>query len=137
MSLTGIENGRAAFAFQAVERFVSRHREKENKEYRSYIKKMPMMIKTNGLGQTLAFYYSQESQAYQAVYKDLGDYLKQHKERIGLTDDQSRMELVEMVIQLSSRDYRFLTTELLSLLNWMRRFVEGQVEGAGGVSDGE
>lgn len=129
MSITGIENSRAIFAYQAVEQFVSKHYQEQSNEYRSYIKKMPMMIKTNGLGQTLAFYYSQKDKAaYEAVYDNIDLYLKKNQQRLQLSDEQCQMELVKMVIQLSSRDYRLLTMELMALLNWMRRFVEGKIK---------
>lgn len=56
----GIENGRAAFAFQEVKR--AKEQLRENFEtYRSYVKKMPSLIQVNGLGQTLAFYFQKRN----------------------------------------------------------------------------
>ncbi len=51
------------------------------------------------------------------------------------------MELVEVVVNLSSADYRLWTMETLALLDWMRKFAErhgerrrrgGKVRGRGG-----
>ena len=52
-----IENDRAAYAYDLVANFVQQSSPDSQKEYRAYVKKLPAMIKTNGLGQTLAFYW--------------------------------------------------------------------------------
>ena len=38
-------------------------------------------------------------------------------------------ELMNQVIELPSSEYRMVSNEILSLLAWMKRFVEGLVEG--------
>ncbi|SDZ03052.1 type III-B CRISPR module-associated protein Cmr5 [Tindallia californiensis] len=115
-----IENGRAAFAFQQIKSFIAKNDEKTQKEFKAYIKKMPSMIKVNGLGQTLAFYYSnQKSKSYQGVYQIIEKYFD---------EKPKEQELVEWVVEMDSGEYRHVTTETLALLNWMRRFAEGMVK---------
>jgi len=52
-----LEQGRAEFAYKCVKEAVKKFKSdtKRQKEYRSYSLKIPIMILTNGLGQTLAF----------------------------------------------------------------------------------
>lgn len=51
-----LEQGRAEFAYQCAQRANANDHIKE--EYKSLVKKLPMLIKTNGLGASMAFFYS-------------------------------------------------------------------------------
>lgn len=46
-----LEQGRAKFAYQSAE---DGSKIAKRKEYKSYVKKIPMLIKTNGLGAALS-----------------------------------------------------------------------------------
>ena len=127
-TLKTIEQGRATFAFKVVQG-VS---DSLKKEYKSTAKKLPVLIKTNGLGQTLAFLKSKGGKidkktgkktinAHDKLYEHIGTWL-QTEDVKGLVDAG---ELVEQVINLESHAYRQVTVETLALLNWMRRFVDG------------
>ncbi|MDE0630573.1 MAG: type III-B CRISPR module-associated protein Cmr5 [Caldilineaceae bacterium] len=115
----GIEQGRAKYAFEAVKR-MNEDTLKKQKEYKSAAKKLPVLIKTNGLGQSLAF-IKKRNDGYDKLYEQLGDWLQ--------IEDAKQLvpkgELVEQVIQLQSPVYRQVTVETLALLNWVRRFVDG------------
>jgi CRISPR-associated protein Cmr5 len=37
-------------------------------------------------------------------------------------------DLVEWVISCDSNRYRYITQELISFLNWLKRFAEGMIE---------
>ncbi len=103
---------------------------KDAKEYKAYVKKIPMMIKSNGLGATLAFVKSKEKkkEAYQLIYKQLAEWLI-FKELIANGD------LVKEVIDKSSSEYRMITVETLALFNWLRRFAEGLIQGEADSDD--
>ncbi len=120
-----LEQGRAAAAYGYVKDAVGQLGDKRKKEYKSYVKKLPVMIKTNGLGQTLAFIKAKGSDAYSKIYEQLKDWLSRCPNPIigGGSD------LVEAVINLDSGEYRAATSETLSLLKWMRRFADGMIEG--------
>lgn len=128
VSLQKLEQGRAAYAFDEIDRHIKNQRISDDL-LRSYIKKMPSMIQINGLGQTIAFYYSKRSGkkegiVYDAIYHTIQtwlktkfpDYFKEHQ------------ELVQAVINVHSSEYRLLTVETLALLNWMKKFVDGMVQ---------
>ena len=119
-TLKGIEQGRAKYAFEAVNGISRNGSEDLKKKYKSAAKKLPVLIKTNGLGQTLAF-IKERNQGYDKLYDQIGNWLQ--------TEDAKKLvpqgELVERVIQLQSSVYRQVTVETLALLNWIRRFVDG------------
>jgi CRISPR-associated protein Cmr5 len=127
-TIKGIEQGRVKFAYNCVEDV------KDNDEatkYKAYVKKLPMLIKTNGLGATLAFVKAKsnkkgnEAKAYKEIYDQLTEWLKEDKKQIiTLSND-----LVETVIGQNSQIYRTVTIELLALISWLSRFAEGLIEG--------
>ncbi|WNS77426.1 type III-B CRISPR module-associated protein Cmr5 [Bacillus sp. DTU_2020_1000418_1_SI_GHA_SEK_038] len=119
---TGIENGRAAYAFGEVKRIVESGNH-NNKKYRSYVKKIPSLIQVNGLGQTLAFCF-QKKKEYLAIYQQIHRWLKETHGEYFI--DESK-ELVEVVVSLKSSEYRMLTMETIALLNWMRKFADGMI----------
>ena len=88
-----------------------------------------MMIKTNGLGATLAFAMSKskDGNTWALVYNQVSEWL-QRAENQYLINNQSG-ELSEIIIGLKSRQYRAVTNEVLALFNWLRRFAEGLIEG--------
>jgi len=132
--ITKLEKGRAEFAYNCVKEALGKLDDKKRKEYRSYTRKIPQMILTNGLGQTLAFIYSKKDKgnAYDLIYKQLTDYLKSDSTtRINIPETAT--ELVEWVISLPSSEYRYVTEEILAFLRWLKRFAEGMIEGEGGA----
>lgn len=102
------------------------------KEYKSYVKKLPMLIKTNGLGATFAFMFSKknkdEGKYWNAIGKNLYDWLKDQN-KIDPNKIKSFDDLVREINQLSSAEYRSLTAEVLSFLSWLKRFADGLIEG--------
>ena len=116
----GIEQGRAKYAFEAVNGVSQKESDSFKKNYKSVAKKLPVLVKMNGLGQSLAF-IKQRNTGYDKLYEQIGNWLQ-------IVDTKqlvSKGELVEQVIQLKSPDYRQVTVETLALLNWIRRFADG------------
>ncbi|MDD4681209.1 MAG: type III-B CRISPR module-associated protein Cmr5 [Clostridia bacterium] len=123
-----IENGRAAFAFQKVKSFVQANSEKAQKDYRSYIKKLPAMIQVNGLGQSLAFCYAKGT-VYGNIYHQIEEWIKiQQPALLNKYDPEGSRNFVETVVNMNSRDYRLISNEVMAYLNWMRRFVDGMIK---------
>ena len=125
-----IERQRAEFAYKSVESAVDALSDKAKKEYKSYCKKIPMLIKTNGLAGTYAFIFSKgskgskidKSKAYGLIYNQTLEWLTKH----GWIDGD---RLMYEFIRKPSDEYRAVTMEVLSLFNWLRRFAEGMIEG--------
>lgn len=148
-----LEKGRAEFAYKCAKegKSIKNKVQIDNEYYKddkytSYVKKIPQMILSNGLGQTLAFIFSKRQKikngdkpgseknpknAYDLIYKQLTDYLKNEaSSRIKMPPDKN--ELIEWVISCDSKEYMYITQELLAFLNWMRKFAEGLEEEEGG-----
>ena len=89
-------------------------------EYKSYVKKIPTLIQTNGLSATFAFMYSKKK-TYLAIYKQVQKWL----EKRGFEINE---ELVKWMISQPSSEYRHITNEVMALFLWLRRFAEGRIE---------
>jgi CRISPR-associated protein Cmr5 len=115
-----IEQGRAKYAYTCVKAIST---EVENGKYKSYIKKIPSLIKVNGLGATVAFICGKKKEpAYQEIYKHLSKWLK---EKNLLANEE---ELLEKLTSIDSSEYRRFTLEVLSLLIWLKRFADALIE---------
>ena len=125
-SIRGIEQGRAAFAYDCVKAIAQSTNEDLKKKYKSGAKKLPVLIKTNGLGQSLAFINRRDA-GNEKLYDTIGEWLV-CKQLITLGRN---VDLVDVVIGKPSNEYRRITTETLALLNWVRRFVDGLMEDVG------
>jgi len=126
--ITKLEKGRAEFAYKCVENAIEKLKDK-SKDYKSHVKKILSMILSNGLGQTLAFIKakSKDGNAYELIYEQLTNYIKSEcPSRIKMPQDKN--DLVEWVIGLKSIHYSYVTEELLSFLNWLKRFAEGLIK---------
>lgn len=140
-SINKLERGRAELAYNCVlearEKFKGEEKEKLLKEYRSYARKIPTMILTNGLGQTLAFIKAKskgsdengegKGEAYELLYLQITEYMKSESvARISMPPDKG--ELVEWVISCSSTEYRYITQEIMAFMMWLARFAEGMID---------
>lgn len=119
-----IEQGRAAFAYKKSKEGLAKSGDKTL--YVSYVKKIPMLIKTNGLGQTLAFMKS-KGKEYDVIYNQIDEWLCLDQNAHLLTEVKGE-DLIEKIISVDSSVYRQITTEVLTFLNWLRRFAEGIVK---------
>lgn len=98
-------------------------------DYKSYTRKLPMLIKTNGLGAALAFIKAKgkAGSAYELLYAQIRLYLKEYDDLELFQNDKE--DLVNIIINLPSNEYRFITTSLLAFLGWLKRFAEGLIDG--------
>ena len=123
-----IEQGRAKFAYDKVKKIADLDPaglDGRQKKYKTGAKKLPVLIKTNGLGQALAYIQTRNA----TLYQHLTDWLRD-KNLIQKNDD-----LVRAVINMESDKYRRVTTETLAFLNWVRRFVDGLMPKVGEDND--
>jgi len=107
-------------------------------KYSTVVKKLPMLIITNGLGQTLAFLRakstpkpgkppSDENKAHKAAYEHLSFWVT---EQIYGTRDDKLLERIIGTMQGipgNSQTYRLATAEALAYLAWLKRFAEAEL----------
>jgi CRISPR-associated protein Cmr5 len=148
-----LEKGRASFAYKCalegrniIQAFEIDGEWYKDDKYKSYIRKLPAMILSNGLGQVLAFVLSKRQKdknkkkagskenpknAYDLIYGQLKAYLLSDSAiRISSENKEElkNKDLVEWIISLDSTEYRYITQEILAFLNWLRKFAEGLIE---------
>lgn len=131
--LKGLEQGRAKFAYNCANKG---SKIKRKKEYKSYVKKIPMLIKTNGLGATFAFVKSKSDRdeeksgyAYHLLYQQTADWLKKDEKHLITINDTDTDDLVKKIVELNSSEYRAVTNEVIAFFTWLRRFADGLIEG--------
>ncbi len=140
MSIKTLEQGRAAFAYRCAEDGSSLNfNNKVDKAYKSYAKKIPMLIKTNGLGATFAFIKSKaktdtskKAYAYHIIYQQVTKWLfdcENDREFKMLNLVSETDDLIKKIINLESPEYRVITIEVLAFFGWLKRFAEGLIQG--------
>lgn len=97
-------------------------------DYSSLVKSVPVMILTNGLGQTLAFIISKsKSKEYSLLYGHLNKWLAIN---VPWTQNEDiSNDLIELVINEKSQGYRMATEEALAFLAWVKRFATALAKG--------
>lgn len=124
-----IEQNRAKFAYECAEK--GKELDKAS-EYKAYVKKLPTLIKTNGLAAALAFAFLkgtkdgtlQKNQAWGLLYAQIEAWLnKDTKELITFEENRLKYQLTTV----DSSTYRAITVEVLAFLTWLRRFSDGLI----------
>jgi len=125
-NLKKLEQGRAEFAYKCAEDGAELEKKKE---YKSYVKKIPMLIKTNGLGATLAFMKSKGG-TYDVIYEDIFRWFCEREKSncAGLFPILETDDLIRKVISLNSTQYRAITIETLAFMGWLKRFSDGLIK---------
>lgn len=135
-----LEQRRAEFAYRyAQEGSELDKNNKVDKAYKSYTKKIPMLIKTNGLGATFAFVKAKSNtnrlkrdHAYQIIYTQTTNWLRKSMPHIFHNEKGEPLEnqdLVYIFITQNSPIYRQIAVEVLAFFTWLKRFAEGLIEG--------
>lgn len=95
----------------------------KNSELKSYLRRLPVMIQTNGFGQAVAFYYSkQKNNAYKAIYILLEQWICEVCTRKIYSGTHEQPKLLSALTAGSRDAYIQATTETQALLVWARRF---------------
>lgn len=125
-----MEQGRAATAYAYAE---AGSKLNKKKEYKSYVKKMPMLIMANGMGAAMAFAFAKGSKGGEAnredpwglLYSQIEGWVKEKR----ILGDIKTNKLAQTLTDCPSTKYRAATVETLALLNWMKRFADALIDG--------
>lgn len=126
-NIKSIEQGRASYAYECAEK------SKKIKDYKSHVKKIPMLIKTNGIGNTIAFIKAKDN-TYTKIYEQIQEWIfnKCHNKLVSKDiQRKNNNDLAKVLVNITSSRYRSITVEVLALFNWLRRFADGLIEGGG------
>lgn len=136
MAIRNIEQERARKAYEFVQK-IKEESASTQKEYKAYVKKIPMLIKTSGLGNAFTFVFAKRNnKAYEIISTQVFEWM-QHKNLI-TKGDVDKMnsnqvpyeeQLIKSIINKPIAEYRLIAQEAISLFAWLRRFAEGSIEG--------
>lgn len=96
-------------------------------QYATVARKLPAMLQTNGLGQTLAFLQAKSKDSkgnwthHHYVYVHLSRWLTK---QLDLPKDK---DVCHWVLEQRSATYRWATVEAMAYATWLRRFAEAEV----------
>ncbi|HXH11954.1 MAG TPA: type III-B CRISPR module-associated protein Cmr5 [Alphaproteobacteria bacterium] len=116
-----LEQQRARHAWKCVQE-IDKREDRDKKRYRTLALKAPVLVLTNGLGQTAAFLHdgNEKNTVEERLYQHLSSWLL---ERVG--GAQAQDDLLETITQRwTSAQYRRATEEALAFLTWLKRFAE-------------
>jgi len=122
-----LEQERAQRAWECVQKVTSKSQEFKNK-YGSLARKVPALVLTNGLGQTLAFLQAKgknnPADEHTVLFRHLSDWVLA---QVGTDTTASNPDLLRWVLENDSAAYRRATTEALAFLIWLKRFAEAEL----------
>jgi CRISPR-associated protein Cmr5 len=130
-----LEQERAQRAWECVKEVTSKSQEFK-KKYGSLARKVPMLVLTNGLGQTLAFLLAKakrhEPEQKRSVEAKAHDLLLVHLSswvlsQVASSTTASNGDLLQWVLHNDSVAYRRATMEALAFLTWLERFAEAEL----------
>ncbi len=129
-----LDQRRAQHAWQAVERARNL---KDSNDFAREAKRLPIRIKTAGLGQALAFLHAKgkDGEDHRSqLLKELGDWIL--KERKLAAHSPCKDALLQAIINGNANLLRRATEEALLYLQWLTRFSEAELGTGEDVSDG-
>ena len=94
------------------------------KEYKNHAKSLPMMIRTNGLGATMAFVESKKEGHFVTLKDDIVKFLRQNEQGLHAGNFHSKA-----IKELDSHIVKELTKTVLSFVAWLSRFASGLIQG--------
>ncbi len=105
------EQKRAAAAW----RDISKVKEEEQSKYSTWVRKLPALIQSNGLGSAMAFLCVKCPQLYEHVSRWVTAHLK-----------YTKGDLLDLIRNSSAEQYRRATAEAIAYTIWLKRYAEGQ-----------
>lgn len=122
----------AIFALEKVEGKLKAHKNDKNnsidlKKIRTLSRKMPTLIRFNGLAPTFAFLFDKgkgnPKNEHQYMINTAKDWLQSHSiHGLNLNIASETEHFYESICKLKSQEYRMVTNELIELFGWMKRF---------------
>lgn len=129
-----LEQERAKKAWEDIQSVAHRSEDDFKKKYGSLARRVPMLVLTNGLGQTLAFLLSKakfneppeqrsaDAQAHGELFHHLSAWTMSQ-----VAPGEKDPDLLAWMLNTNSDAYRRATAEALAYLTWLKRFAEAEL----------
>ena len=118
-----LDQRRAKHAWQAVEG-AKRLDDSPKKDFAREAKRLPIRIKTAGLGQALAFL---RAKGHTQLLLKLGDWILAERQLASAPNDIDENSLIQTIIEGDADLLRRATEEALLYLQWLTRFSEAEL----------
>ena len=118
-----LDQRRAQHAWQAVEEAKTLG-DNPKKDFAREAKRLPVRIKTSGLGQSLAFL---RAKGHKKLLVKLGDWLLTERQLASAPENLDESSLIETIINGNADLLRRATEETLLYLQWLTRFSEAEL----------
>jgi CRISPR-associated protein Cmr5 len=120
MELT-IQQQRAKFALERIQRLPKLLKPDEQKEFISYASGLPAMIHMNGLGQAMAFckLKGKDRESYAQLYQLVSDWLCKSGQPY-----QGQSHVLDGITQCDMACYQLAQAEALVLMSWAKKFAK-------------
>ncbi|MHA2641765.1 MAG: type III-B CRISPR module-associated protein Cmr5 [bacterium JZ-2024 1] len=121
-----LDQQRARQAWENIQEVVRKDGGDLKKKYGGLARKVPFLILTNGLGQTLAFLRAKgkdkPEDAHHLIYGHISRWTMSQ-----IPSQGSEKDLLKWVLSADSASYRRASVEALAFLNWLKRFAEAEL----------
>lgn len=126
-----VQQERAKYALEKIKDLTNPNGSKgavNQKELLSYVRGLPAMIQTNGLGQAMAFYYSNTG-THHHVYDVVADWLMQSGKPYEQAAERCSHMFLECVVSSDQATYQLAQAEAQALLSWVVKFTQAFAKG--------
>lgn len=125
-SLRTMDQERAEYALKKIEDIAAGDKTRQV-EVRRYITGLPALIRTNGLGQALAFYRTKgQGSTHEAIYHIVGAWLCSADSRGRIFTEHA--DVLTAITQSDVHRYMAAQNEALALLEWLKKFAVALLE---------
>ena len=121
-----LEQKRAKLAWDFIQEIKNMHNN-DQKDFKSAIRKLPAMLLTSGLGQTVAFHLSKGKD--KPHYKIIENVAKALEKLTKIYDIGDADSFIKKISNCNHETYIILANEALKYITWLKRFAEAELEG--------
>ena len=122
-----LEQRRAGHAWNAVAQVADLKGELQ-KSYRREAKRLPVRIRTAGLGHALAFANAKGCPLGKKLLRDVAEWVLNKRNGDDSASRPAADALIEAIVNGSGTDLHLYTDETLAYLEWLTRFAEAKLE---------
>jgi CRISPR-associated protein Cmr5 len=128
--LQNLEKERAEYAWECINEVKQEKNLKIEDRYKSYCKKAPALILTNGIGNALLFFKSKSAKS--SDKEENGPEKKAYAlllKHVSWCNPSKEKDIIEWIVHdASPLEILRLTRDILALLSWTKRFAEIELE---------
>ena len=125
--LRTMDQERAEYALNKITEIEQGSDNTRKEEMRRYITGLPALIRTNGLGQALAFYRTKgQGSNHEAIYHLVGTWLCSAESKGRIFSEHA--DVLTAITRSDVHPYMAAQNEALALLEWLKKFAVAMLE---------